>query len=118
MKSFIDSLCSFKDRGTSFDKIVMFSHREKQIDILKFIMLQLFLSEVLMLFSYCQNKTRFIFICSAQDLFTMTSNKFRMNYGIVICTRAFLIVESLKRFQQQGNDSGDGEKIRQGPCRY
>ena len=46
------------------------------MEMLKFIQ---FSSEVLMLSLYCQLKTLyFVFICSAEDLFTLTSNKFRM----------------------------------------
>ena len=37
-KNFMDGLC-IEDTVTYFDKVVMFSHRKKQIDILKFIQL-------------------------------------------------------------------------------
>ena len=50
MEKFYRWFVYFEDTVTYFDKIVMFSHRGKQIDILKFIQLKLFLSEVLTLF--------------------------------------------------------------------
>ena len=37
--SFYRRFVYFEDTVTYFDKIVIFSHREKQIDILKFILL-------------------------------------------------------------------------------
>ena len=53
------------------------------MDVLKFIELKLFSSEVLMLFFSAELKTLyFVIICSAEDLFTLNSNKFRMVYNV------------------------------------
>ena len=62
MDRFSGRFVYFEDTVTYFDKIVMFSDRGKQIDILKFIQLQLFSSEVLMLFLTAELKTLYFVI--------------------------------------------------------
>ena len=69
----------FEDAETYFDKIVMLSHKEKQINTLKFLIYNC--SQVGSYFSLHTAEIRtlhFVFNCLAEDLFKLISDKFRM----------------------------------------
>ena len=75
----------FEDTVTCFDKTVMFTRREEAnryieiypaIIVLKRGLNALFIRPKSYITLY------FVFICSAEDLFTLTSNKFRMVYQV------------------------------------